>query len=103
MWRALKSWLSSPAQSVAIGTVANVSTHLQRLLDAPEGSSLIIELPGLEGAFLQFTAGPNDIQIDHPLITSEQAGREAGLRKVLAAAGLTPYETRGSDGARFLD
>jgi len=103
MWRALKSWLSWSAQSVAFGTVADVSTHIQRLLDAPEGSWLIIELRGLEDAFLQFTAGPDRIQIDHPLITARQVERQDAVRRVFAAAGLTPYETPGSDGARFLD
>jgi hypothetical protein len=91
------------APSVALGTIADASAHIQRLLDAPEGSSLIIELMGVEDAFLQFTAGPDEIQIDHPLITPEQIQREDALRKVFSVAGLRPYETPGSDGSRFLD
>ena len=103
MWQALKSWLSWSAPSVEVGTVKDLSAYIQRLLDAPEGSSLIVELTGLEDAFLQFTAGPNGIQIDHPLITANQIERENALRRVFASAALTPYETRGSDGSRFLD
>jgi len=103
MWRTLKSWLSNPARSVASGTVADASAHIQRLLDAPEGSFLIIELTGLEDAFLQLTAGPREIQIDHPLITPAQVKREHALRRAFAAAGFSPHETQGSDGTRFLD
>ena len=103
MWGALKSWLFSPASSVALGTVADVSMHIQRLLDAPEGSWLIIELTEADDAFVQLSASPDEIQIDHPLITADQVAREDGLRKVITAAGLTPYETRGSEGSRFLD
>jgi hypothetical protein len=103
MWRAVKSWLSWPARSVVSGTVADVSAHIQRLLNAPEGSFLIIALTEGDDAFLQFTAGPETIQIDHPLITANQIQREDALRRVLAAARLTPYEIRESDGSRFLD
>jgi hypothetical protein len=104
MWRILKSWLvSSVGSSVASGTVADLDAYIQKLLNAPSGSSLIIEVSELADRFLQFTAGPDAIQIDHPLITAEQIQREQALRRILEAAGLTPYETRGSDGSRFLD
>ena len=105
MWQALKSWLSAPVHAVEVGTVKDLSAYLQRLLEAPQGSFLIVGVTGLDDddAFLQFAAGPNDIQIDHPLKTANQLERESALRAVFAAAGLTPYETRGSDGARFLD
>jgi len=103
MWRNLKSWLWNSASSVASGTLADASAHIQRLLDAPEGSLLIIEVTGLEDAFLQFTAGPREIQINHPLIAPAQVEREHALRRVFAAAGFSPHETLGSDGTRFLD
>ena len=104
MWRTLISWLIELAgPSVDLGRPEDIRRHLQRLLDAPEGSSLIIEVDGRADAFLQFTAAPDAIQIDQPLITSAQMEREAALRRVLINAGLTPYETPGSNGARFLD
>jgi hypothetical protein len=103
MWRSPKSWLDGPGPSVALGTVADASAHIQRLLDAPDGSFLVIELPGVEDAFLQFTAGPDGIQIDHPLITPAQVEREPALQQVFAAAGFMPYQTSGSDGSRFLE
>jgi hypothetical protein len=104
MWRALISWLTAGAElSVDLGRPEDIRRHLQRVLDAPAGSSLIIEVHGGGDAFLQFTAGPDVIQIDHPLITAAQMEREAALRRVLTDAGLTPYETPGSNGARFLD
>jgi hypothetical protein len=103
MWQTFKAWLSSSTQSVEVGTVADLPGHIQRLIDAPEGSLLIIEVIGQADAFLQFTASPNRIQIDHPLITRQQVEREAALRNALRLVGLTSYETRGSDGSRFLD
>ena len=103
MWRTIKAWLSGSAQSAALGTVADVNAHVQLLLDAPEGSVLTIEVTGVEGAFLQLTVGPREIQIDHPLITPTQIEREHALRNLFSAAGFRPYETTGSDGARFLD
>ncbi len=103
LWQTLKIAFSSSTRSVELGTVKDLARHIQRLIDAPERSSLIIELTGLEGAFLQFTAGPSSIQIDHPLITPQQVQREDALRKAFSVTGLTPYETRGSDGSRFLE
>jgi hypothetical protein len=94
---------SSGAPAAVSGTVSDLTIQIQQLLDAPPGSSLIIEVSGLQDAFVQFTAGPETIQIDHPLITAEQIQREDALRKVLTSAGRSPYVSEGSDGAGFLD
>jgi hypothetical protein len=103
MWSKLKLRLFGYGSSVAFGTVADTATHLQRLLDAPSDAFLIIELAEDRGSFVQFTAGPNEIQIDYPLLYPEQVAREEAFRRVYAAAGLSPYETRVSDEDRFLD
>jgi hypothetical protein len=102
-WQTLNMAFSSSTRSVEVGTVKDVAHHIERLIDAPERSSLIIELTEQEDAFLQFTAGPNSIQIDHPLITPQQVQREDALRKAFSVEGLTAYETRGTDSSRFLD
>ena len=104
MWKTLIPRLAAVSEpSVDLGGPEDVRRHLQRLLDAPAGSWLIIEVQGSSDAFLQFTAGPEMVQIDHPLTTPAQMEREGALRRVLVDAGLTPYETAGSNGARFLD
>ena len=104
MWRTLVSWLIGLTDpTVDLGKPEDVGRHLQRLLDAPTGGSLIIEVAGRADAFIQFTADADVIQIDHPLITPEQIGRELALRRMLTQAGLTPYESLGSNGGRFLD
>jgi hypothetical protein len=103
MWHTLKAWFSPPTRSVHVGTVTDLARHIQRLIDAPEGSWLIIEVMGREDAFLQFTAGPNQVQIDHPLVTEQQVEREDAVRKAMSRVGSRPYETLGSDGSRFLD
>src|SRR5262245_40277855 len=102
MWRTLKGWLSSPGRTAQVGTIKDLAGHIQRLVDAPDGSWLRVELIGREDAFLQFQAGADLIQIDHTLIMPQQVEREDALRKVLAVAGVTPYETRGS-GSKSLD
>jgi hypothetical protein len=105
VFQTLKSWFKSLAEeSVALGTVANLAEQIQRLLESPPGSYLIVAVAPLEtGAFLQFTADATTIQLDHPLITPEQMGREQSLRSILTSVGLVPYDTRASDGSRFLD
>ena len=74
MWRWFKSPRgSSSGRSVQIGTVADLPAHLRRLAEAPSEGFLIVEVAGLDDAFLQFSAGPGVIQMDHPLITDVQA------------------------------
>jgi hypothetical protein len=62
-----------------------------------------VELPDMVDAFLQFTAGPEAIQMDHPLISDIQRSREQAFRLACEAIQRLPYERLGSDGARFLD
>ena len=84
------------------GTLADVATHLQRLIDAPDGW-LRIELPTGEEHLLQFHANATIIEIDYPLVTPEQRRHETALRNVYAAAGVEPVETRDSADNRYLD
>lgn len=70
---------------------------------APSSAFLIVEVPGVEDEFLQFTAGGDVIQLDYPLITDAQVGREHALRAACDAVGHPARESLGSDGCRFLD
>ena len=99
---ALRSWFGLPV-STEVGTLVDVSLHFRRLLVAPEGSFLIIEVSGRPADFLQFTASGEGIQIDYPVITPQQISREGSLRAIYTEAELMPYESRGTDGSRFLD
>ncbi len=63
---------------------------------------LIIGLSGTED-FLQLTATPQSAQIDFPLITARQRSLEPKIQQIAAELKLDFYETRGSDGSRFLD
>jgi hypothetical protein len=101
MWKSLLT--SSSGHSVETGTSTDLTKHVQRLIDAPEGAFLIVELPAMVDAFLQFTAGPNAIKMDHPLISDIQRSREQAFRLACQAIQRWPYESLGSDGARFLD
>ena len=85
------------------GRVEDVEHYIQALVEALPGAFLTIEVPDVPDGFLQFSCAPTSILMDHPLITDAQIGRDAIFRQACAAVGLAPYETRGSDGARFLD
>jgi hypothetical protein len=85
------------------GTIADVERHLERLLKASDPHAyLIIEVRGTPH-FLQFTASPHAIELDYPLASEEQRGRERAVRTFCSGAGLRLRETEGSDGTRFLD
>lgn len=96
MLRTLRSSLTSDDQpSVVLGTAVDMAAQITSLLEAPPGSSLVIDVSGCEDAFVQFVVGPDAIQFDHPLITANQIQRDEALRSVLLGAGLTPYEPHG--------
>ena len=86
-----------------IGTSTDLTKHIQRLIDAPEGAFLVVELPDMVDAFLQFTAGPEAIKVDHPLISDIQRSREQAFLRACETIQRSPYESLGSDRARFLD
>jgi hypothetical protein len=94
---------SSTGQSVEVGTVADVPRHLRRLREAPPGGFLILEVAGLDGAFLQFSAGPDVIQMDLALIQEVQVSPEQRFRVACESIRRPAYESAGSDGSRFLD
>ena len=85
------------------GTSADVRRHLQRLVNAQDQRAfLIISVEGTPH-FLQFSANTSGIEMDFPLVTSEQRDREARFRELCSAESLPLRETRGSDGTPFLD
>jgi hypothetical protein len=81
----------------------DVDTYIQCLLDAPVGAQLIIDVVDAFDEFVQFTALPDAIEIDHPLITDGQIRREAGLRRIYSTTGFTLRETKQAGGMRSLD
>lgn len=104
MWPLFKSLLGYPSgRSVDVGTVSDLPVHLRRLIEAPPEGFLIVEVAGLDDAFLQFSAGPDVIQMDHPLLTHVQASREQTFRAACEAVRRPVYDSLGSDGSRFLD
>jgi hypothetical protein len=94
---------TSSGRSAVLGTAADLPRHLTRLTRAPSGAYLIVQAAGEDDAFLQFSAGRDAIQMDHPLITEKQLSREDAFRAACESIRRVAYETRGSDGSRFLD
>jgi hypothetical protein len=83
------------------GTLADIQTHIEALRRG-DGAALLVELPGTED-FLQFTADGEILQLGFPVITPRQQGLESDLRAVAASLGLSVTDSRGTDGARFVD
>jgi hypothetical protein len=53
--------------------------------------------------FLQFTGGPSQVEMDFPLITPIQRGREDRIRRFFESRSIHVRSTFGSNGAQFLD
>ena len=101
----LISCASQPSQQVVDGTMEDLPAHLDRLLAVPVENSpiLIISLEGSESDFIQFSVGDDEVELDHPLVSSRQQAREATLRRSLQDAGCEPVINVGTNGARFMD
>ena len=69
---------------------------------ASDSATLVLEVDGSE-AFLQFSAGPDKVWMDFPLVTPAQRAREEAIREFYRSRGWTVLENRGSDGSLFLD
>jgi hypothetical protein len=67
-----------------------------------EHAVVILTVPGTD-QFVQFSGGRNGIQLDLPLVTRDQQDREAAIRAFFAERGERVIESRGTNGARFLD
>lgn len=94
-----------PLQSVVQGDLGDLRTHLSQLIDAPVEANpiLVVFVYGANDRFLQFSVSEDVVQLDYPLISPEQQGRETAVRAALEGADCTPEINRGSDGSRFLD
>jgi len=89
--------------STTRGTLADVETHLRRLLAAKDPHAFLIV--SVEGTphFLQFSADSTGIELDFPLVTAEQQKREQAIRRFCQGPDRLLRESSGSDGSRFLD
>lgn len=80
--------------------------QLVRAFEGLTGSSapdafLVVTITATQD-FLQFTAGPESVQLDFPLITDRQREARPRLERVCAELGLIPTIQPGSDGSEFL-
>jgi hypothetical protein len=75
---------------------------LFRRFGRAERAVVILTVPGTD-QFVQFSGGRNGIQLNLPLVTRDQLDREAAIRAFVAERGERVIESRGTNGARFLD
>ena len=91
------------SMSTTRGTIADVQTHLQRLIEAPDPHAFLVITVAGTSHFFQFSTDSSAIELDFPLITADQKSREAGFRTVCQTLGFHLRESTGSDGSQFLD
>jgi len=89
--------------STTAGTVADIETHMRRLLKATNPHAFLVISVAGSHHFLQFSASSAAIEVDFPLVTAEQQALEEAFRKFCRAPDMSLRESSGSDGSRFLD
>ena len=85
------------------GNIDNIEGMIEGLMNSSnEYAFLVIKIHGTED-FIQFTGGPEGVQLDFPLITDRQKNLESTFKRVGRELNLIVIENKGSDGSRFLD
>lgn len=89
----------------AVGTIEDLPHFLERLLQADPSMNpiLIVQVGDVRDRFIQFAAHETEVELDHPLVTDAQKGREQAGRAALVEVGCEPKVNPGSGGTRFLD
>jgi hypothetical protein len=86
-----------------IGDIANIEDLIEKLMISTNDTAFLrIQIHGTDD-FIQFTGGPDGVQLDLPLFNDRQKSLESRFRGVGMDLELNVYETKGSDGSRFLD
>ena len=85
------------------GTLADVETHVRRLIRATDPQAFLIITVKKTSHFLQFSASKTGIELDFPLATAEQQAGEHAFREFCQGPDVSLRESSGSDGTRFLD
>jgi hypothetical protein len=84
------------------GRIADVEGYISRLAAGGPEAFLVIEV-GAPDAVLQLKATGEGFELDHPLVTPGQRGREGSFRTFCEGLGLRLKDVAASNGARFLD
>lgn len=81
----------------------SLSSYVQGLMNAPnQDGVLIISISGTSN-FVQFTGGFKGVQMDFPLVTSEQKEFRSSVERVAGSMNLSSVINIGTDGSEFLD
>ncbi len=90
------------------GTAALLEPQISRLMRSSEQTFLVVRVAGTKD-FIRLMAAPElaapdfGVQIGFPLITERQRSLEPRILQVAGQLHFDFYETRGSNGGRFLD
>lgn len=84
-------------------SIVSIEAAISRLLAAnKEGAFLIISVDQSDD-FIQFTASPDAVELDMPLVTDRQRQIASKLRDACAKSHLEVIANTGSDGTQFID
>jgi hypothetical protein len=97
------AWAIWPRRTLKTkGNASKIEVFVSLLMRSPDQKFLIVGIAGTED-FIQLIVAPDRAQIDFPLITERQRSLEPRILQVAGQLHFDFYETRGSNGGRFLD
>jgi len=103
MFKNLFSGFRPKFESISkIGSTSDIEVYLPRLMH-PSGHGFLAIKFNEQEDFIQLSGSPEGIQIDFPLITPRQKELENTIRAACNSLSLQLTDSKGSDGARFLD
>ncbi len=97
------SYLVWPRRQVKVrGRISELSEYLRGLMTSNSPHAfLIVDLLG-SPHFIQFSGDNSGIQLNMPLITSEQISMKSILETACRNEGLMPLTNKGTDGSEFI-
>jgi hypothetical protein len=85
------------------GSIIDIENYIKGLMETAEGDGvLIVTITGTSN-FVQFTGGVSGVQMDFPLVTSEQKSLQVSIESVGKEMALAAIINSGSDGSEFID
>ncbi len=100
----IAGYLLWPKRQVKVrGRISELAQYLRGLQNAGNPQAfLITDIIGTPH-FIQFSRNNDGVQLNMPLITTDQISIKETLEKACRESGLQPQITQGSDGSEFLD
>jgi hypothetical protein len=97
-------YLIWPRRQVKVrGTISELSEYLRGLIASNNPHAFLIVNFSGSPHFIQFSVNKHGIQLNMPLITTDQILKKTPLENACREEGFCPRITKGSDGSEFVD